>query len=242
MKTRAFTLIELLTVIAIIGVLAAIIIPTIASVRNTARNVQCISNLRQIAQGAQLWVADNRGRMPDAKIWGAADNSNPYSIRPYLAVTGAKTATTVFTCPESFRLHPDPYNGLTENLRTYSINEYACGSLNENNNHSDLAGNAKLINQVRNPSKTSLFMDGNLETEGGQVYTYLHVDRARSIWQDENGKRLGLLAVHKGKLNVAFIDGHVENRHLSTIPTRDNAEGSYDYNKAKKHPFWGTNQ
>ncbi|MDR1280128.1 MAG: prepilin-type N-terminal cleavage/methylation domain-containing protein, partial [Opitutaceae bacterium] len=42
----AFTLVELLAVLAIIGILSAIIIPTVSKVRESARNAQCISNLR----------------------------------------------------------------------------------------------------------------------------------------------------------------------------------------------------
>lgn len=45
---QAFTLIELLTVIAIIGILAAIIIPTVGKVRDSAKKAQCVSNLKQI--------------------------------------------------------------------------------------------------------------------------------------------------------------------------------------------------
>lgn len=59
----AFTLIELLTVIAIIGILAAIIIPTVGSVRNSARSAQAISNARQLWMANTLYSEENRGRI-----------------------------------------------------------------------------------------------------------------------------------------------------------------------------------
>lgn len=60
----AFTLIELLTVIAIIGILAAIILPVASRVRETARSAKCVSNLRQISLGIQMYVGDRKGMMP----------------------------------------------------------------------------------------------------------------------------------------------------------------------------------
>ncbi|EIQ02133.1 prepilin-type N-terminal cleavage/methylation domain-containing protein [Opitutaceae bacterium TAV1] len=60
-RRHAFTLIELLTVIAIIGILAAIIIPVVGRVRASARAAQCLSNMRQTGAAAQLWSADNKG-------------------------------------------------------------------------------------------------------------------------------------------------------------------------------------
>ncbi len=64
MKPRAFTLVELLTVIAIIGVLAAIILPVTAKVRQKARDAGCLSNLRQFGNALHLYLADNRDRFP----------------------------------------------------------------------------------------------------------------------------------------------------------------------------------
>lgn len=62
-RKSAFTLIELLTVIAIIGILAAIIIPTVGSVRKKAQSVRCTSNLRQIGVAIRVFANDNKGMM-----------------------------------------------------------------------------------------------------------------------------------------------------------------------------------
>ncbi len=57
-------MIELLTVIAIIGILAAILIPTVGRVRETARRTVDASNIRQIVQAALIYSNDFDGRLP----------------------------------------------------------------------------------------------------------------------------------------------------------------------------------
>ncbi|AHF90826.1 hypothetical protein OPIT5_12030 [Opitutaceae bacterium TAV5] len=63
-RRAAFTLIELLTVIAIIGILAAIMIPTVGKVRGMANDAQCKTSLRQWGMAMQLYIDDNKGRLP----------------------------------------------------------------------------------------------------------------------------------------------------------------------------------
>lgn len=61
---RAFTLIELLTVIAIIGILAAILIPTVARARALAHQAACISNLRNWGVALQMQLQADHNRIP----------------------------------------------------------------------------------------------------------------------------------------------------------------------------------
>ncbi len=82
----AFTLIELLTVIAIIGILAAILIPTVGAVRESARSAACASNLRQIAMAVLLFTESNGGRLPGSNtvtinrgVWNPEVNTTNFA-------------------------------------------------------------------------------------------------------------------------------------------------------------------
>ncbi|MDR1281804.1 MAG: prepilin-type N-terminal cleavage/methylation domain-containing protein [Opitutaceae bacterium] len=83
--SRAFTLIELLTVIAIIGILAAIIIPVVGKVRSAAAAAQCKSVLRGNGMAIQLFIDDNKGKLPGRCMGGVSRAQNQWHLYTYLA-------------------------------------------------------------------------------------------------------------------------------------------------------------
>ncbi|RRJ97907.1 prepilin-type N-terminal cleavage/methylation domain-containing protein [Opitutaceae bacterium TAV4] len=79
----AFTLIELLTVIVIIGILAAIILPVTAKVREKARSAKCLSAMRQWGVALQMYLQDSKSILPESHYGGANLHS---TLSPYLAM------------------------------------------------------------------------------------------------------------------------------------------------------------
>ena len=93
MKTRTarqggFTLVEIMIVVAIIGLLASIAIPNFVKARTTAQMNACISNLRQIDGAIQQWALDTK--QGDTATVTAADVL-PYLKNAVVCPSGGKT-------------------------------------------------------------------------------------------------------------------------------------------------------
>src|SRR5690242_19022921 len=64
LRTRAFTMIELMVIIAVITILISILVPSFRSVREAMRSVQCQNNLHQISNAFFLFATDHDRRLP----------------------------------------------------------------------------------------------------------------------------------------------------------------------------------
>lgn len=76
----AFTLVELLVVVALIATLAALLFPTFGRAKESGRATVCLSNLHQIGLALQLYVQDNRNHLPymrDKSLTGTNDLPGP---------------------------------------------------------------------------------------------------------------------------------------------------------------------
>jgi prepilin-type N-terminal cleavage/methylation domain-containing protein len=84
---RGFTLIELVVVIAIVAILAALLLPALASTKEQSQRAACLSNLRQIGIAIRAYADDNSGNIPYGPV--SPPFLNPYDFYPS---TGAPTS------------------------------------------------------------------------------------------------------------------------------------------------------
>jgi prepilin-type N-terminal cleavage/methylation domain-containing protein/prepilin-type processing-associated H-X9-DG protein len=98
----AFSLIELLVVIGIISVLAALLMPALGRAKGKANDTKCISNLRQIGIALSIYADENQGKLPFAerRPTSPVDPTHVFPRIVDVLSNGVGGAVVVFRCPK----------------------------------------------------------------------------------------------------------------------------------------------
>ena len=188
--SRAFTLVEMLVVIAIIAVLAALLLPALTRGKQRAQRIQCIGNLNEMGTAFQMFAHDHGGKFPmqTPKAEGGSEEyveaANKiagtfyFSYRHLQTLGNDLTTPRLLLCPTDRAREPAPGFGTLQNSNiSYFVSAYADYS----EPSSVLAGDRNITNSTA----TASLVRGNYGLE----------------WTSE-------LHVFKG--NVLFADAHVE--------------------------------
>jgi len=235
-----FTLVELLVVIGIIAILAALLLTAVSRAKGRALQIQCVNNVRQLGLALQGFVADNNvyplRANPDYTNGGYPEHKQGWIVAlqsTELAIPGNSTNRVSFNkwarqgvwkCPAA---NP-PSNWPTNSHLYISYGYNWCGLSKESDTNSLGLGGHFMWNasrspappvkesEVANPSEMMAIGDGflggsNVIRDGVRV-----LQRASEV-QDFLGSTKRSHARHRGKANVVFCDGHVESPRLKSL-------------------------
>lgn len=230
MKRQAFTLIELLIVIAVIGILAAILLPALARSKAVANRIHCVGNVKQLALTAHLYADDNQDRLLLGYHSSGHFSSEGFKIWTwtFAFLDGYLDRNRdVFQCAGNRLPNPLP-QGLHPNMVNFSYGLNAFG----------LSGDSSLssvkLGSVVSPSDCVALGDTagwrrvfnvpakvNVGVNSSGVFTLNNTFYPPLLSPVPSGfvprYIFHLTRRHYGNANIAFLDGHVESLNLREL-------------------------
>jgi len=213
-------LIELLVVVAIISILAAILFPVFAQARERARRASCASNLKQIGLAYMQYVQDYDEKLPPAfiGIYNMGTNkgyneprNNWYSVmQPYI-----KSEQVLF-CPSAIN---NTYSSYFAMLIGYKNSSKALPPFSAYN----YASESKMVSlaSAARPSESIVMFEDSYSDFGA------HADPRRqfssSDWSDLTTYdwKSAYPGRHQGGHNLLYVDGHVKWGKIETLKNRN---------------------
>jgi prepilin-type N-terminal cleavage/methylation domain-containing protein/prepilin-type processing-associated H-X9-DG protein len=223
---QAMTLVELLVVMAIIGVLIAMLLPAVQVARGAARAAQCKNNMRQIGLAVCQFCDTHKGQFPDWYHTGAGEKSWIYTVAGHL-----ENVDEIRLCPDDFLLFERRYMKTTSYvISDYLVDKTAVGAIR---NRDKLQATSKTIvmfegadHREQDPKKGDPHQyDAATDT---YIYAALKYDHTHSSqWFSQLNRENELVGQavrldiqpdrHFDTANYLYADGHVEVTPAATI-------------------------
>ena len=250
-----FTLIELLVVIAIIAILAAILFPVFAKAREKARQISCVSNLKQIGLGLMQYSQDNDEIMVNAWFGNNGfTESDPTTTTGTVrykwmdAIFPYVKSNQIFTCPDDSGIQGSKgkfvnYQNLggPDNTRygSYALNSAYWAQGAPNTGPGNTAGvTGTPLASLASPATTIWAGDGSGSyqmdwPDQGSVSNPIFVKNGLSYFGNigyfGGASQLNegaLVARHTDFANIVYCDGHAKSQKLTNLLTK-NGNGDY---------------
>lgn len=207
MRERIFTLIELLIVIAIIAILAAMLLPALNAARERAKIAKCLNNNKQAISAVLMYCDDSNAMLPDDyysdEYYGGTRYCNMYwqqRLMPY----AQNIMSLVCSRNESSNLTRNGYYVSTGGKKPrlgYNHRGLSCSG-NGGSNWA-CAARRRSITMIKHTSKRVV--------TGDSVYWALYYPTQLSSFSDYMAN---FANPHKNIMNLSFVDGHTESADI----------------------------